>query len=111
VAESRQTLRSVVPSGYLLRALGPRPVGAPEQSVWLEGAHAVDRFRRDWGITTTEHALGVDGGPAALAGLPARRLADHLGVQRTLDGVALRLGRSRPERQHEQDRALGRDLG
>jgi hypothetical protein len=111
VAESRQALRGLVPAGYLLRTLGPRPVAARDQQVWLDGARTVDRYRRTWGVTAREEPLGLPDGTAPLARLPARRLADHLAVQRTLDGVAQRLGRTPPSRVREHGRELGFDRG
>jgi conjugative relaxase-like TrwC/TraI family protein len=103
VAEQAHPLRSVVPSGYQLRALGPRPVDPAGHQVWRDAAGAIDTYRRRWSVTTPGDALGADALPQGLASLPAARLVDHLRTARQIESARLRLG-WRERRALEMDR-------
>lgn len=114
VSEPRHALRGIIPPGHLLRALGPRPLLADQQRVWQLGAAAIERYRQRWGVTSRAHPLGLDeagdavSSRAVLAALGTRRLADHLEVRRTLDGVARQLGRERSIHTRDQGREIDR---
>jgi hypothetical protein len=110
VDEPRLALRTVLPGRATLQALGPRPVAAAAQPIYRAGAAAIDGYRARWRVTDPAHPLGVDGTPASLAALGARRLADHLEVERTVQGVARALGREVVLRHREQGLDRGRSL-
>jgi conjugative relaxase-like TrwC/TraI family protein len=104
VAERAHQLRTVVPPGYLLRALGPRPVDSSEHRVWREAAHAIDEYRHQWGITTTKEALGLDQLPSGISSLGTDQLVDHLRAAGHMEMARQRLGWREPH-------ALGMDRG
>jgi conjugative relaxase-like TrwC/TraI family protein len=110
VEEPHLALRTVVPGAAVLATLGPRPVTAAEQVAYRTGAAAIETYRRRWDVTDGAHALGVDGTPASLAALPARRLADHLEVERTLHSVGRALGRDVEVRGRGQGLGRGRAI-
>lgn len=111
VDEPPLALRDLVPSAVVARTLGPRPTGAEDQAVYRLGAAAIDGYRQRWGLHDTTTVLGVDGSPSSLASMPARRLAEHLEVERTLRDVARELGREIMVRDRGHELAQGRALG
>jgi conjugative relaxase-like TrwC/TraI family protein len=103
VVEDVRSLRSVVPAGHLLGALGPRPVDPGDHEVWRDAAHAIDAYRNQWGVRGTADALGVGTMPSGIASLPTDRLVDHLRTTRHVDTARQRLG-WRVSPAHEMDR-------
>jgi conjugative relaxase-like TrwC/TraI family protein len=103
VAEDRRTLRSVVPGAHLLDTLGPRPVNPVDHEVWRDAAHAIDDYRRQWGVGKGGDALGADSLPSGISSLPTERLIHHLQTTRHIEAACQRLG-WRPTRTHEMDR-------
>jgi hypothetical protein len=103
VAEDVRPLRTVVPGGYLLIALGPRPVDPADHEVWRDAAHAIDHYRRRWGVKERSDVLGVDGLQSGISSLPTDRLVEHLRITRDIEVARQRLGR-RDTRTHEMDR-------
>jgi conjugative relaxase-like TrwC/TraI family protein len=103
VAEDVRSLRSVVPGGHLLRALGPRPVNGDAHEVWRAAARAIDDYRHRWGIREGNDALGVDLLPSGISSLPTNRLVEHLRTSRRLEEARQRLGWP-AARAHEMDR-------
>jgi conjugative relaxase-like TrwC/TraI family protein len=104
VAEDTRTLRSVVPGGHLLRALGPRPVDPADHGVWRDAARAIDDYRARWDVSGAGDVLGTEGLASGISSLPTARLVDHLQTTRHIDAARQRLGR-RPAPGHEM--ALG----
>ena len=103
VAEDIRPLRRVVPGGYLLAALGPRPVNPRDHQVWLDAAHVIDGYRRRWEVTKSADALGLDRLSSGIASLSSDRLVDHLRAAQRLEVARQRLGwRATPT--HEMDR-------
>jgi hypothetical protein len=92
VAEDTRTLRSVVPGGHLLRALGPRPVNPADHEVWRDAAQAIDGYRGRWNVSPASDALGTDGLVSGISSLPTERLVDHLRTARHIDAARQRLG-------------------
>ena len=90
VAEPRHAPGTCVPAPHLIHALGPRPATADGQPVWQRAAAAIDRYRQRWGVERDTRLLGTD--RDHLAGLPHRRLADHLEVSRTVREALVSLG-------------------
>jgi hypothetical protein len=76
--------------------------------VWQDGASTLDSYRRRWGVQDRQRPLGVEGSGAALAGMPAQRLADHLHTSRLLEDVQRRLGRDLGRQTQPPERGLGR---
>jgi hypothetical protein len=103
VAEDVRSLRSVVPGGHLLRALGPRPVNTEEHEVWRAAARDIDDYRRRWDVREGNDALGVDLLPSGISSLPTNRLVEHLRTSRRLEEARQRLGWP-ASRAHEMDR-------
>jgi hypothetical protein len=103
VAEDSRTLRSVVPGPHLLDTLGPRPVNPVDHEVWRDAAHAIDDYRRQWGVGKGGDALGADSLPSGISSLPTERLIHHLQTTRHIEAACQRLG-WRPTRTHEMDR-------
>ncbi len=103
VAEDVRTLRSVVPGGHLLDALGPRPVDPADHAVWRDAAKVIDDYRARWGVPRGSGALGTDGRPSGISSLPTARLIDHLETSRHIEVARQRLGWRAP-RQHEMER-------
>ncbi|MGH8997504.1 MAG: MobF family relaxase, partial [Acidimicrobiales bacterium] len=66
-----------VPAAHLVRMLGPRPADPEGQPVWKGAAAVIDRYRERWGAGPSD--LGSSGAPD----WPARRLAEHLEVERS----------------------------
>jgi conjugative relaxase-like TrwC/TraI family protein len=93
VAEPLQQRRTVVPANHHLRALGPRPVDPDDHAVWLGAARALDAYRDRWG---SAHKREAGGESPNLAGLPARRLADHIRTEREVAAARSRLGWREP---------------
>jgi conjugative relaxase-like TrwC/TraI family protein len=93
VAEPLQQRRTVVPANHHLRTLGPRPVDPDDHAVWLGAARALDAYRDRWGLAHEKAPMGES---PNLAGLPARRLADHIRTEREVAAARARLGRSEP---------------
>ncbi|MGH9083037.1 MAG: MobF family relaxase [Acidimicrobiales bacterium] len=107
VGEQAHPLAGLVPPGYLVRDLGPRP-GAPELlSTWLRASVAVERYRSRWSVDGPA-ALGIEGSPADLARLPARRLAEHLAVRSALCEARRLMGRDRGRDGGAPEWSLGR---
>ena len=103
VAEDVHTLRSVVPGGHLLTALGPRPVHPTDHAVWRNAAKAIDDYRARWGVPRGSDALGTDGRASGISSLPVPRLIDHLETTRHIEVARQRLGWRAPL-QHEMER-------
>jgi conjugative relaxase-like TrwC/TraI family protein len=103
VAEDARTVRSVVPGGHLLAALGPRPLHPVDHAVWRDGARAIEGYRGRWGVAATGDALGADALPSGISSLPTDRLIDHLQTARHVEVACRRLG-WRAARTHEMDR-------
>jgi conjugative relaxase-like TrwC/TraI family protein len=105
VAEQHHAPASCVPAPHLISALGPRPAGAEGQPVWRHAAAAIDRYRMRWGVGEA----GVPGaGPERLAGLPHRRLAEHIEVARTVRDARMHLGGRALTSLEREGRAMGR---
>jgi conjugative relaxase-like TrwC/TraI family protein len=109
VAEDTRTLRSVVPGGHLLGALGPRPVDPVDHAVWREAARVVDDYRARWNVARGSDApgsdaLGTDRLVSGISSLPTERLVDHLQTTRHLEVARQRLG-WREVRGHEMERS------
>jgi conjugative relaxase-like TrwC/TraI family protein len=100
VAEPLVALEPVVPPGYLLHALGARPLGHAGQQRWRDAALGIERYRQRWDVGDRDDALGRD---VRLAGLSVPRLADHLRVRALIEREARAMG-------HEPDRARDRGL-
>jgi conjugative relaxase-like TrwC/TraI family protein len=102
VAEPAHQLRDLIPPGYLLQTLGPRPVDEESHGVWRQAARHIDAYRQTWQVRDRVEALGVDerGG---LAALPTPRLIHHLQTRRQIDTARQRLG-WQPPRLLERDR-------
>jgi conjugative relaxase-like TrwC/TraI family protein len=103
VAEDIRTLRSVVPGGHLLDALGPRPVDPTDHAVWHGAARVIDDYRTRWGVPRGSDALGTDDRASGISSLSTERLIDHLQTSRHLEVARQRLGWRAP-RQHEMER-------
>ncbi len=103
VAEDVRTLRSVVPGGHLLEALGPRPVQPADHAVWRDAAKVIDDYRARWGVPRGSDALGTDDRACGISSLPTARLVHHLETTRHIEVARQRLGWRSP-RQHEMDR-------
>jgi conjugative relaxase-like TrwC/TraI family protein len=99
VAEPRRAPIKYVPAPHLVAALGPRPAGPEGQAVWRRAAAELDRYRERWGVAS-EDTLGRSG--ASLSAMPARHLADHLEVSRSVRDALMRLG-GRPDAARERD--------
>jgi conjugative relaxase-like TrwC/TraI family protein len=102
VAEPRRAAARYVPAAHLVAALGPRPAGPGGQALWRRAAAEIDRYRERWGVVG-EDPLSRPG--ASLSTFPARRLAEHLEVSRSVREALVRLG-GRPSAARERD-----DLG
>jgi conjugative relaxase-like TrwC/TraI family protein len=100
VAEPLLQRRSVVPANHHLHALGPRPVDPDDHGVWLGAARALDAYRDRWGLAPVR-----PGESPNLAGMPARRLADHIRTEREVTAARARLGWREPA---TVDRGRGR---
>jgi conjugative relaxase-like TrwC/TraI family protein len=92
VAEDVRTLRSVVPGGHLIEALGPRPVHPADHEVWRDAARAIDDYRGRWNVCKGNDVLGTDGLASGISSLPTERLVDHLRTTRHLDAARRQLG-------------------
>jgi conjugative relaxase-like TrwC/TraI family protein len=92
VAEDTRTLRSVVPGGHLLDALGPRPVDPIDHTVWRGAAQVIDDYRARWDVARGSDALGTDRLVSGISSLPTARLVDHLQTARNLEVARQRLG-------------------
>jgi conjugative relaxase-like TrwC/TraI family protein len=103
VAEDRRSLRSIVPGGHLLAALGPRPVDPVVHQVWRDASRAIDDYRGRWGVTKGADLLGVAHLSSGISSLPTERLVEHLQVTRQVEAACQRLGWRQP-RSHEMDR-------
>jgi conjugative relaxase-like TrwC/TraI family protein len=103
VAEDIRPLRTVVPGGHLLVALGPRPLNPSDHEVWRDAARAIDHYRRRWGVKERSDVLGVDRLQSGISSLPTDRLVEHLHITRHIEVARQRLGR-RDIRTHEMDR-------
>jgi conjugative relaxase-like TrwC/TraI family protein len=105
VSEDVHPLRSVVPGPHLLDALGPRPVNPSAHEVWCDAAHAIDDYRRRWGVTKSTDALGLDALTSGIASLPTERLVEHLRTTRHVEVACQRLGwRAAPAREMDRGR-------
>ncbi len=89
VAEPALARSTVVPGGYHLRALGPRPFDATAQSVWREAARQIDQYRARWRVTGAAHALGSE---TAQGRWPTERVVDHMRTGAALQAARARLG-------------------
>jgi conjugative relaxase-like TrwC/TraI family protein len=96
VDESLHQRRAVVPSGHLLRALGPRPVDLTDHAVWREAACAIDAYRQRWGVTHSAAPLGVDDAGGELSTFTTTRLIDHLRTANQVETARARLGQREP---------------
>jgi conjugative relaxase-like TrwC/TraI family protein len=96
VAEAAHAPRRLVPGDHLIAALGPRPVDVKGHQVWQAGAHAIEAYRRQWGLTRSADALGA-GPDCHLSAFSATRLADHARTVRTVALTRERLGWRRPQ--------------
>jgi hypothetical protein len=103
VIEDVRPLRSVVPGGHLRGALGPRPVDPVEHEVWRDAAHAIDAYRRQWGVKDATDALGVNTMASGVASLSTERLVAHLRTTRQIEVARQRLG-WRVARERDMDR-------
>ncbi len=96
IAEARHTPRSVVPADHIVAALGPRPVDAGAHEAWRDGAVAIETYRRRWGVTRSDDALGVPAGISTMAQLEPQRLVEHLRIIHVIEGTRRRLGWREP---------------
>jgi conjugative relaxase-like TrwC/TraI family protein len=96
VAEPLHRRSEVVPGGHLLRTLGPRPLDVDEHAVWYGAAHAIEGYRRRWGLTGARDPFGLGDPPRSPAELGADRLADHVRTCEHVDAARVRLGRQQP---------------
>jgi len=106
VREPVRPLAGIVPRGYLLGALGPRPVSAEHQRAWRDAADVIDRYRDRWGVTDRSDALGPD---AERSRLPASQLADRVRAANHVGEMLRRLGRDRVPSLQRSHRSIGRD--
>lgn len=95
VAERRRPPSAVVPPPHLLRTLGPRPSAPQSFASWQTAARAIERYRARWNVDDRLQSLGAGECAAELAAFPARRLAEHVALTRSVDDVLERLGRGR----------------
>jgi len=92
VAEPKRAIGGIVPPGYLLSALGPRPLDARARDTWGDAALAIERYRDRWGVRDRREALG----PAnEMGGLGVAQLADRFRVAMLVDRRPLALGHER----------------
>jgi hypothetical protein len=103
VAEDIRPLRSVVPGGHLLAALGPRPIDPADHETWRDAAQSIDQYRHRWDVRERSDVLGVGALPSGISSLPTDRLVDHLRVTRHIEVARQQLGRRDPFA-HEMDR-------
>jgi conjugative relaxase-like TrwC/TraI family protein len=96
VSEPLHRRSEVVPSGHLLRTLGPRPLPAEEHEVWRGAARKIEDYRRRWGLVPARDAFGLGDPPRSLAELGADRLADHVRTFAHVHAARVRLGRHTP---------------
>jgi conjugative relaxase-like TrwC/TraI family protein len=102
VKERVHPLRTLVPSGYQLRALGPRPVEPSAHAVWADASRVIDQYRARWQVRSPD-ALGVAAHHPLPASFSNERLIDHLHTTRQLEVVRQRM-RWRPPLALELDR-------
>ncbi len=104
VSEGRHALRSIVPGGYLLRELGPRPVDPTKHALWTETSRVIDQYRARWQVRSSD-ALGVPAQLPLPASFSTERLIDHLHTSRQLEVVRQRMRWRLPvERQLDRGR-------
>jgi conjugative relaxase-like TrwC/TraI family protein len=96
VSESVHQRRAVVPAGYLLRTLGPRPVDPADHMVWRDAARCIVDYRQRWGVTRSSDALGVEATSSGLSSLATTRLVDHLRTVQYVETARARLGQREP---------------
>ena len=109
VAEECVALRSVTVPGHIVRALGPRPASADLLRAWRRAAAEIEGYRSRWALGDSRETLGVacDAAPRVLSQMPAVRLADHIGVERTLAETRARLGVERLRDARAAERSVG----
>ncbi len=104
VAEPLRPRGAVVPPGYLLHALGPRPLDPGDHEVWVGAAREVEAYRARWGLGASVQPLALMSPPLVS---PAR-LADHLRTTRRVEVARARLERRAPRSAPEVERGLVR---
>jgi hypothetical protein len=108
VGEAPVAPADLVPPGYLVAVLGPRPADGPGVATWLEVARAVDGYRRRFGVAEAREPLGQPPDGPGLATVGPDRLAAHLALVRKIDRARLALGRPRWREVESPERSLDR---
>lgn len=102
VAELQLLPSTVLAPGYVVRALGPRPLRGTEQPIYQRAATAIGEYRHRWQVVDRHCALGPSD-QATLRAMSSGQLADRLATQHAIDDARLRLGRYRSGIGHELD--------
>jgi conjugative relaxase-like TrwC/TraI family protein len=93
VAEPALARRRIIPGGYHLRAIGPRPLDPAAQACWRDAAQQIDQYRERWRVSGASHALGSE---EAQGSWPTARLIDHVRTSAALHQARARLGYRAP---------------